>query len=163
MAFGHIQRQLCYRQDPCASAIETRAWSRPLRGVKADNGVLLCYLEGWAETNPAKIAAAVAGDYRFHDPLVGVFTKWSLLRYFETLRTRSVCRGANSRRDLAFFLHGPTDEPSLHGEIRFWREAPRLGLTGVTRIKICDAGVMAENVAYDLNLAADLLRADGCR
>jgi hypothetical protein len=125
--------------------------------------VLLCYLEGWAETNPAKIAAAVAGDYRFHDPLVGVFTKWSLPRYFETLRTRSVCRGANSRRDLAFFLHGPTDEPSLHGEIRFWREAPRLGLTGVTRIKICDAGVMAENVAYDLNLAADLLRADGCR
>jgi hypothetical protein len=38
------------------------------------------------------------------------------------------------------------------------REAPRLGLTGITFITIGDRGIIAERVAYDLNLAMDVLR-----
>jgi len=36
---------------------------------------------------PAKIVHAVADDYRFHDPFVGVFTKRSLSQYFEILKS----------------------------------------------------------------------------
>jgi hypothetical protein len=42
-------------------------------------------------------------------------------------------------------------------ELQFWREAPRIGLTGVAEIEIGERGVVAERVAYDLNLASDML------
>jgi hypothetical protein len=42
--------------------------------------------------------------------------------------------------------------------LEFWREAPRIGLTGITRIEVGEHGVISERVAYDLNLASDLLR-----
>jgi hypothetical protein len=42
-------------------------------------------------------------------------------------------------------------------ELQFWREAPRIGLTGVAWIEIGRLGVSAENVAYDLNMVSDLL------
>jgi hypothetical protein len=45
-----------------------------------------------------------------------------------------------------------------HNELQFWREAPRIGLTGVAEIEIGEQGVVAERVAYDLNLASDILR-----
>jgi hypothetical protein len=40
----------------------------------------------------------------------------------------------------------------------YWREAPAHGLTGSTRIVITPYSIMADVVAYDLNLASDLLR-----
>ena len=42
-------------------------------------------------------------------------------------------------------------------ELQFWREAPRIGLTGVAEIEIGERGVVAERVAYDLNLASEIL------
>jgi hypothetical protein len=42
--------------------------------------------------------------------------------------------------------------------LTFFREAPLLGLTGVTFITIGERGVIAEAVAYDLNPALDVLR-----
>jgi hypothetical protein len=42
--------------------------------------------------------------------------------------------------------------------LQFWREAPRLGLTGVGEIEIGRLGVISEHVTYDLNLASDMLR-----
>ena len=64
--------------------------------------------------------------------------------------------GAISRRELAFFLRGPKKLRS-HNELQFWREAPRIGLTGVAEIEVGERGVVAERVAYDLNLASDIL------
>ena len=64
--------------------------------------------------------------------------------------------GAVSRADMAFVLRGPVDS-RVEG-LEFWREAPRIGLTGTTRIEVGEHGVISERVAYDLNLASDLLR-----
>ena len=66
--------------------------------------------------------------------------------------------GGHLRQDFAFFLRGPMDELSREGELLFWREAPRIGLAGVAQIKFEKTGVLAESVAYDLNLASDVLR-----
>jgi hypothetical protein len=41
---------------------------------------------------------------------------------------------------------------------QFWREAPRLGLTGTSEIILGPQGIVAERVAYDLNLACGQLR-----
>lgn len=60
--------------------------------------------------------------------------------------------------DVAFFLSGPMVQLSDVGSLQFWREAPRIGLTGVTEIEVREQGVIAERVAYDLNLASDTLR-----
>jgi hypothetical protein len=116
------------------------------------------YLEGWAEANPTKIFAATAHGYHFDDPLVGRFSRWSIPVYFESLQGRFARAGASAARDLAFFIHGPMDGPPRRGRLTFFREAPRLGLTGVTLITISERGVIAEAVAYDLNLALDVLR-----
>src|SRR5262249_24509268 len=70
---------------------------------------------------------------------------------------RLSCTGAISRREHAFFLQGPMKLGS-HKELQFWREAPRIGLTGVAEIEIGEQGITAERVAYDLNLASDILR-----
>jgi len=78
---------------------------------------------------------------------------------------REVARGSYSfagfpdrppLQDMAFFLRGPMDARS--NELQFWREAPRIGLTGIARIEVGVRGVSAECVAYDLNVASDLLR-----
>ena len=48
---------------------------------------------------------------------------------------------------------------SLHrGCCTFFREAPRLGLSGISVITLGAHGVIAECVAYDLNLATEVLR-----
>lgn len=111
------------------------------------------YLEGWAEVNLTEIFAATAHDYQFDDPFVGVFTRWSFPAYFERLQARFASAGANATQDLAFFVRGPMDGPLSRGRLKFFREAPRLGLTGVTFITIGERGVIAERVAYDLNPA----------
>src|SRR5262245_42010595 len=104
------------------------------------------YIEGWAQTDLEKILDATAPSYRFTDPFVGSFDGRSLHKYFDLLQDRLCCTGAISRRELAF-----------------WGEAPRIGLTGVAEIEIGERGVAAERVAYDLNLASDILcRARPC-
>jgi hypothetical protein len=50
------------------------------------------------------------------------------------------------------------DGLSRRSRLTFFREAPRLGLSGITLITIGEHGVIAEAVAYDLNLALDVLR-----
>jgi hypothetical protein len=116
-----------------------------------------CYLEGWAEANPDKILDATVTGYRFRDPFVGSFSRRSLHEYFDLLQDRLSYAGAIGLADIAFFLRGPMDRPSHPNKLRFWREAPRIGLTGVTRIKVGERGIIAESVTYDLNLASDML------
>ena len=113
------------------------------------------YIEGWAQTDLEKILDATAPSYRFTDPFVGSFDVRSLHKYFDLLQDRLSCI-AISRRELAFFLRGPMKRRS-HEELQFWREAPRIGLTGVAEIEIGERGVATERVAYDLNLASDIL------
>jgi hypothetical protein len=122
----------------------------------ARNALLDCYLEGWAEANLVKILAATSPGYRFHDPFVGSFSRWSLHEYFDRMQHRLGRSGAVGRQDLAFFLHGPMN--ARLNELEFWREAPRIGLTGMAWIEIGELGVSAERVTYDLNVASDLLR-----
>jgi hypothetical protein len=114
------------------------------------------YIEGWAQTDLEKILDATAPSYRFTDPFVGSFDGRSLHKYFDLLQDSLSCTGPISRRDLAFFLQGPMKRRS-HKEFQFWREAPRIGLTGVAEIEIGERGVAAERVAYDLNLASGIL------
>jgi hypothetical protein len=116
------------------------------------------YLEGWAEADLGKILDATAAGYRFRDPFVGTFSRQSLHNYFDLLQDRLSRAGAVTRRDLAFSLRGPLDRPSQPGGLQFWREAPQIGLTGIADIEVAYQGVIAENVAYDANLASDMLR-----
>jgi hypothetical protein len=111
------------------------------------------YIRGWAEADPVRILEATAPNYHFHDPLVGLFSRQSLAHYFEMLRTKCARAGAIERCDLAFVLRGP-----INGSQQFWREAPGIGLSGIAEIVVGPYGVITERVAYDLNLASDLLR-----
>ena len=121
----------------------------------AQDLLLDCYREGWAEANLAKILAATAPRYRFHDPLVGSFSRWSLHEYFDRIQDRLCRSGTIHLEDMAFFLRGPMGvRPN---GLQFWREAPRIGLTGVAQVEIEELGISAESVGYDLNLASDLL------
>jgi hypothetical protein len=119
------------------------------------------YLEGWAEANLGKIFAATTHGYCFDDPLVGQFSRWNFPSYFERLQERFARAGAIGPQDLGFVIRGPMDGPLQRGRLKFFREAPRLGLTGISFITISERGVIAENVAYDLNLACDALRDPG--
>jgi hypothetical protein len=119
--------------------------------------VLERYLTGWSEADLDKIVVATAPNYYFDDPLVGRFYRKSLPAYFEHLKERFARVGAYRPREYAFFFWGPMDAPK-QGQWDYFREAPALGLTGVSRITIGEHGVVAERVAYDLNLASDVLR-----
>jgi len=116
------------------------------------------YLQGWAEADPAKIRAAVTASYCFRDPLLGTFSRRSLHEYFDLLKDRLLCSGPIGRLDVAFFLRGPLNELPPLTALRFSREAPRVGLTGICEIELAEAGVVSETVEYDLNLASNLLR-----
>jgi hypothetical protein len=70
-------------------------------------------------------------------------------------RTGWAAQEPSARRTSVFFCGGLD---ALPGKLQFWREAPRIGLTGVAWIEIGELGVSAERVAYDLNVASDLLR-----
>jgi len=132
---------------------------RQARAQKASRTSLLDrYLEGWAKLDLDEIVDATAAGYCFRDPLVGTFSRWSLLEYFDGLMHACSRAGAIKRRDIAFELHGPIEGLSHLGGIWFWREAPRIGLTGVTQITVGEQGVIGESVAYDANLASDMLR-----
>jgi hypothetical protein len=125
--------------------------------TRIEGDIVALYIAGWLEADPAKIAAAAAPGYDFHDPLIGHFSMRSLPRYFGILRARFA---ASHTRHLAFALHGPIQ--SLNGDRprRYWREAPLLGLAGESEIIVTHRGIAAESVAYDLNVASEALR--GC-
>jgi hypothetical protein len=137
----------------CAVRFVNRARDQNARRIAA----LDSYVEGWAEANIDKIFDATCPRYRFTDPLVGSFYDRSLHKYFDILQDRFSRTGTITKRELAFFLRGPL-EGSSDGKVRFWREAPLIGLTGVTEIEIGERGVIGERVAYDGNLASDMLR-----
>jgi hypothetical protein len=142
------------------------AWSgAAFRGERGIAECLLRYLEGWADANPLKILDATARGYRFEDPLVGTFTRRSLPRYFRFLQERFATGGRMARGDVAFQLRGPMAGLPRQDGLQFWREAPGLGLSGVTRILVSEQGVVGESVAYDLNMACAVLRnpPTGCR
>ena len=148
------------RHDRAADAV-VGAVMRPAPGLaegRAPACLLARYLDGWAEADPAKIMAATAPGYRFDDPLVGAHSHRSLPRYFECLEARFAVVATRRTLDTAFHLRGPMDTRSLQGELQFWREAPRLGLTGTAHITVGARGVISERVAYDLNIASEQLR-----
>lgn len=128
---------------------DLRSWER------AEDWLLDTYFEGWADADADMILRATAPDYLFDDPLVGRFARASLPRYFMLLHERFPRAGAMKRRDVAFILRGPI--VGTHG-LQFWREAPAIGLTGISEIIIGPHGIVAERTAYDLNLASGQLR-----
>ena len=143
-----------------------RTVSRGAQKILPDAGdaldrALLCldrYLVGWAEGNVDKIVAATADGYRFDDPLVGRFCRRSLASYFVQLQVHFAGAGPRAIADVAFVIRRPPDAPPRWGRQEYCREAPRLGLTGVTAITIGEHGVIAEYVSYDLNPASHALR-----
>lgn len=116
------------------------------------------YLEGWAKGALEEIVEATAAGYRFHDPLVGTFSRWSLHEYFDILLHRCSRCGALERRDIAFALHGPMQGFSNITGMWFWREAPRIGLAAVAQIELSENGIIGESLVYEDNLASEMLR-----
>jgi hypothetical protein len=146
---------------PLPSLRRAHAWRQPVRS-RTEAEILALYLAGWSEADPYKIAEATAADYAFEDAFVGRFSRHSLPRYFEVLRTRFAVCGPTARKELAFTLRGPMES---FGAARtspcwqeYWREAPCLGLTGVARIMVTPKGIAADVVCYDLNMACKTLR-----
>jgi hypothetical protein len=135
-------------------------WLHNSRNPEADDrsDLLDRYLEGWAENNLSKLSSAMAPGYCFDDPHVGQFSRWTISLYFERIRRRFASVGGCTALDLGFFFYGSAHRPGSCGQLTLYREAPRLGLTGVTTITIGELGVVAEAVAYDLNPALDVLR-----
>ena len=145
-------------------AIANPPGARLYRGAPGSSGAqsegapwrsLVRYITGWAQADPTMIAGAAIDEYQFHDPLVGMFTGQRLSRYFEFLHAQFDCDGV--RTQAAFYLRGPMDG-CAQGEFTFFREAPQLGLIGIARILVGPRGVMSETVAYDLNMATEMLR-----
>ena len=126
-----------YAPQPFAAHPVRRIANRDCDEAKDWRYILGCYLAGWNEVDPDKIVAATAPDYCFDDPFVDAARSLILLD--------SHCSGRLVRR-------------LRRGQRQYFREAPALGLTGVTTITIGELGVVAERVAYDLNLASDVLR-----
>jgi hypothetical protein len=149
------------RRTPLAARSRTRTWRQATHG-RTEAELLALYIAGWSEADPRKIADAAAVDYAFEDPLIGRFCRHSLAEYLEIVRGRFAVSGATARKDLAFILRGPME--GIAGKRtgncwrEFWREAPALGLTGVARIAVTPKGIVGDAVAYDLNMATEVLR-----
>jgi hypothetical protein len=122
--------------------------------------MLMRYLEGWAAADTTMIVDATADGYDFHDPLVGHFSRRTLPQYFALLRSRFAAAGVARPQDLAFMLRGPMPGPRHAARRLYWREAPHLGLTGESEVLVTQRGIATEVVAYDLNMASEVLR--GC-
>jgi hypothetical protein len=126
--------------------------------AKIEAEVLALYIAGWSEADPHKIAEATAAEYVLDDAFVGRFSSHSLPKYFEILRSQFGATAPTAQKDLAFALRGPLDGSSAEPIRRYWREVPHLGLTGVTSITVTPRGIAADLVAYDLNMACEILR-----
>jgi hypothetical protein len=137
----------------CPVEFENRTQDQSAHGT----ALLDRYIEGWAEADVDKICDATAPGYQFTDPLVGTYRGDSLREYFDKLQCRSFRTGTTGKRELVFFLRGPMERAQVRA-LRFWREAPLIGLTGVAEVQVGERGVVAERVSYDCNLASDMLR-----
>jgi hypothetical protein len=156
----HVQEDRFAARDTSAGAAGAAAnVERAHDEAPSWRALLARYLEGWAEVNMRKIFTATAHGYRFDDPLVGTFSRWMFPVYFERVAASFARTGAVATKDLAFCIHGPMHGAMRLGQLEFYRAAPRLGLTGITVITVGAYGVISESVAYDLNLATELLRA----
>jgi hypothetical protein len=148
-------------RTPLAARSRTRTWRPATRG-RTEAELLALYIAGWSEADPRKIADAAAVDYAFEDALVGRFCRHSLAEYLEIVRCRFAVSGPTPRRDLAFALRGPmtglADKRRGHCWREFSREAPALGLIGIARIAVTPKGIIADAVAYDPNMATEVLR-----
>jgi hypothetical protein len=132
---------------------------RRRRTADTRNEWLARYLEGWAEVSPGKIRAATAPEYCLNDPFIGSFSRWSIGGYLKRLHWKFVCADYfTSMHDLAIVMHGPMPESLQQAPLKYFREAPKLGLTGIACITVGDSGVTGETVAYDLSLASEILR-----
>jgi hypothetical protein len=118
------------------------------------------YLAGWAAADLGRILAAVAGDYRFEDPLVGVFDRDALGAYLALLRERVGFGTVRAYRRKVCFERFPSAAAS-GGQIRFWRSLPETGLAGSAEIELGAAGVRREALCYEANLATEQLGAGG--
>jgi hypothetical protein len=145
------------RQPPTARRYYTYLRPSGTQG-RIEAEVLALYIAGWSEADPYKIADATASEYVLEDAMVGRFSSHMLGKYFEILRSRFGTTAPTAQKDVAFELRGPMDGPSGAPSRQYWREAPRLGLTGVTGITVTPRGVAADSVAYDLNMACEILR-----
>ena len=145
------------KQPPTARRDYTSLRASRARG-RIEAEILALYIAGWSEADPHKIADATAAEYVLDDAFVGRFSSRSLPKYFEILRSRFGATAPTAQNDLAFALRGPLDGSSAEPIHRYWREAPHLGLTGVTSITVTPRGVVADAVAYDLNMACEILR-----
>jgi hypothetical protein len=125
---------------------------------KIEAEILALYIAGWLEADPLKIANATVAEYVLDDTFVGSFSGHTLPQYFEILRSRFGVTAPTAHKDLAFTLRGPMAGPNCGPIRQYWREAPLLGLTGVTRIAVTPNGVAAEMVTYELNMACEILR-----
>jgi hypothetical protein len=125
--------------------------------VTRSSALLDCYLEGWAEANPLKIIRATAPDYEFYDPVIGSFGRTSVSRYFQVLRQKFAVAGVTKQSEVAFSLRGPMHAQPGRPGYAFYREAAAIGLTGIATITVGERGVTGETVAYDSNLALEIL------
>ena len=160
---GHLTHSRALGRAPgfwpsCATLPIAPCVTRRIDQSVCEGKILAAYIEGWCDADPLKIAAATTEGYDFHDPLVGHFSKRNLPRYFALLRTRFAVFDKPGRAALAFTLRGPMLDACNGGCHRYWREAPHLGLVGDSQISMTPEGVAAESVAYDLNIACEILR-----
>jgi hypothetical protein len=151
-------------REVCAACDRTgtlaRASNEPPnhRRDECEKSNLALYLRGWAQADPALIVKATAEGYDFYDPFVGHFSRRTLAQYFVLLRARLSVGRIIRWPELGFNLRGPMQSKTWGFDYRYWREAPLLGLTGASSIVMTHEGVIAETVAYDLNVACDWLR-----
>jgi hypothetical protein len=151
-----LGREVCAACDRSEKRSGSRSDLPP--GHRRDGSILALYLRGWSEADPTKIIEATAEGYEFYDPFVGRFSRHTLTQYFALLRVRFSVGRVMRWPELAFNLRGPMQSRATEASYQYWREAPILGLTGASSIAMTHAGVVAEAVTYDLNIACDWLR-----
>ena len=133
----------------------------PCCDVPADRGdrsAIAGYMQGWAEADPDRIRAVTPCSYVLDDPVLGIFGRENIEDYFALIADLFEGTGRVDRRDVIFCLHGPVWPTTATPHLLFWREAPRLGLSGISRIDLECGRVCREHVTYDLSLAVDVLR-----
>jgi hypothetical protein len=138
---------------PTAKQPDSRADPFPVPA----NLLLLRYIEGWAEADAVKIAAAVSTDYSFLDPLVGQFDRDSLHCYITILRQRAgLCSSRLAARKVELSAFPGSHWPARN--LRFWRSLPESGLSGMTDIELRSERVCRDVVCYEPGLAVECLR-----
>lgn len=138
---------------PGARQQNSKANPRPVPAIRP----LLCYVEGWAQADAVKIAAAVSVDYSFVDPLVGRFDRDSLHEYIAILQQRAgLCGSRFASQKVQLNAFPGAQWPALR--LRFWRSLPECGLSGTSDIELSGQRVRRDVVCYEPSLAVEYLR-----